>query len=126
VYGWRGQQASYVSAVVTYRRIVLTALREVADALVAFRTFREARTQLEVQVAAQVESVRLAKERFTSGVASYLDVVQAEQNLFPTELQLAQTIGAQFTTLTDLYRALGGGWQASRTTPNGKVARGSL
>ena len=64
-------------------------------------------------MAAQVESVRLAKERFTAGVASYLDVVQAEQNLFPTELTLAQTIGAQFTALADLYRALGGGWQAS-------------
>lgn len=113
VYGWRGQQASYVSAVVGYRRTVLTALREVADALVALKTYREARTELEAQVAAQVESVRLAKERFTAGVASYLDVVQAEQNLFPTELTLAQTIGAQFTALADLYRALGGGWQAS-------------
>ena len=113
VYGWRGQQASYVSAVVAYRRTVLTALREVADALVALKTYREARTELEAQVAAQVESVRLAKERFTAGVASYLDVVQAEQNLFPTELTLAQTIGSQFTALADLYRALGGGWQAS-------------
>jgi multidrug efflux system outer membrane protein len=113
VYGWRGQQASYVSAVVAYRQTVLTALREVADALVALKTYREARTELEAQVAAQVESVRLAKERFTAGVASYLDVVQAEQNLFPTELTLAQTIGAQFTALADLYRALGGGWQAS-------------
>jgi outer membrane protein, multidrug efflux system len=112
VYGWRGQQASYVVAVVAYRRTVLTALGEVADALVALKTYRQARTELEAQVAAQVESVRLAKERFTAGVASYLDVVQAEQNLFPTELTLAQTIGAQFTALADLYRALGGGWQA--------------
>jgi multidrug efflux system outer membrane protein len=113
VYGWRGQQASYVSAVVAYRQTVLTALREVADALVALKTYRETRAELEAQVAAQVESVRLAKERFTAGVASYLDVVQAEQNLFPTELTLAQTIGAQFTALADLYRALGGGWRAS-------------
>jgi multidrug efflux system outer membrane protein len=128
VYGWRGQQATYVSAVVAYRQTVLTALREVADALVALKTYREARTQLEAQVAAQVESVRLAKERFTSGVASYLDVVQAEQNLFPTELSLAQTIGAQFTSLADLYRALGGGWkapppavtQASASAPPGR------
>jgi outer membrane protein TolC len=43
-------------------------------------------------------------------VSSYLDVVQAEQNLFPAELQLAQTIGAQFAATAQLYRALGGGW----------------
>jgi multidrug efflux system outer membrane protein len=116
VYGWRGQQASYVVAVVAYRRTVLTALSEVANALVALKTYREARVQLEAQVAAQVESLRLAKERFTNGVASYLDVVQAEQNLFPSELTLAQTIGAQFASLTELYRALGGGWQARHTT----------
>jgi outer membrane protein TolC len=67
--------------------------------------------ELEAQVAAQVESVRLAKERFTGGAASYLDVVQAEQNLFPTELTLAQTIGLQWASLAQLYRALGGGWQ---------------
>jgi multidrug efflux system outer membrane protein len=43
-------------------------------------------------------------------VSSYLDIVQAEQNLFPTELQLAQTIGAQFAATAQLYRTLGGGW----------------
>jgi multidrug efflux system outer membrane protein len=37
-------------------------------------------------------------------------VIQAEQNLFPAELELAQTIGAQFVAVTQLYRALGGGW----------------
>jgi len=117
VHKWRGQEAVLVTAVVDYRRTVLTALQDVADALVAIRTYRQARVELEAQVAAQVESVRLAKERFGSGVASYLDVVQAEQNLFPTELTLAQTIGLQFTSLTQLYRALGGGWKVPPPPP---------
>jgi multidrug efflux system outer membrane protein len=108
---WRSQEATYVTSVVAYRRTVLTALQEVADNVVAIRTYRQARVELEAQVAAQVESVRLAKERFNGGAASYLDVVQAEQNLFPTELVLAQTIGLQWASLTQLYRALGGGWQ---------------
>jgi multidrug efflux system outer membrane protein len=108
---WRGQEAAFVTSVVAYRRTVLIALQEVADTVVAIRTYREMRVELEAQVAAQVESVRLAKERFTGGAASYLDVVQAEQNLFPTELTLAQTIGLQWASLAQLYRALGGGWQ---------------
>ena len=114
---WRGQEAAFVAAVVDYRRAVLTALQEVADALAAIRSYRQMRVELEAQVAAQVESVRLAKERFTTGVASYLDVVQAEQNLFPTELTLARTIGLQFTVLAQLYRALGGGWQVPPPAP---------
>jgi multidrug efflux system outer membrane protein len=119
VHRLRSQEATYVTAVVAYRRTVLTAMQEVADALVAIRTYRQARVELEAQVAAQVESVRLAKERFGNGVASYLDVVQAEQNLFPTELTLAQTIGSQFTSLAQLYRALGGGWQPLKQEPTG-------
>ncbi len=81
--------------------------------LAAIEKLREVRARLEVSVRARVESVELAKVRYTNGVASYLDVVQAEQNLFPAEIQLAQTIGSQFVALTQLYRALGGGWQTS-------------
>jgi outer membrane protein, multidrug efflux system len=55
--------------------------------------------------------------RFANGVASYLDVVQAEQNLFPAELALAQTTGAQFSAMAQLFRALGGGWQTSEPQP---------
>jgi outer membrane protein TolC len=89
--------------------------------VVAIRTYRQARVELEAQVAAQVDSVRLATERFTGGAASHLDVVQAEQNLFPTELTLAQTIGSQWASLAQLYRALGGGWQVP---PNRQSAGG--
>jgi multidrug efflux system outer membrane protein len=117
---WRSQEATFVTTVVDYRRTVLTALQEVADAVVAIRTYRQARVELEAQVAAQADSVRLAKERFTGGAASYLDVVQAEQNLFPTELTLAQTIGAQWASLAQLYRALGGGWQVPPKSGTGR------
>jgi multidrug efflux system outer membrane protein len=107
---YRGQQAGWRSTVANYRRTVLNALVEVANALIAIKTYRDERAQLELEVRAQTERLRLAKVRFRNGVASYLDVVQAEQNLFPVELTLAQTIGAQFVAVTQLYRALGGGW----------------
>lgn len=110
---YRGQQALWRAAIADYRRTVLTALAECSDALVTIDKLREMRVQLEITVRARTESVALAKVRYENGVASYLDVVQAEQNLFPAELQLAQTIGSQFVAVTQLYRALGGGWQTS-------------
>jgi multidrug efflux system outer membrane protein len=100
----------------------------VANALVAIRTLREQRAQLEDSVRASAETVKLATDRYRAGVSSYLDVVQAEQNLFAAQLQLAQTIGAQFAATAQLYRALGGGWlQPAQAAPKaGKLHGPSL
>jgi multidrug efflux system outer membrane protein len=117
---YRGQQALYLATLADYRRTVLNALVEVSNALVAITTYREQRAQLAIEVKAQTERLRLAKVRFANGVASYLDVVQAEQNLFPAELALAQATGAQFIAVAQLFRALGGGWQTSEPTPSPK------
>ncbi len=111
VHQYRAQQAFYRQELADYRRTVLNAFLEVSNALVAINTYRDQRVQLEVEVRAQAERLRLAVLRFRNGVASYLDVVQAEQSLYSSELSLAQTIGAQFTSTAQLYRALGGGWQ---------------
>jgi multidrug efflux system outer membrane protein len=108
---YRAQQATVVALVADYRRTVLAALADTSTALVTIDKLREVRASLEASVKARVVSVELAKVRFRNGVASYLDVVQAEQNLFPAEIELAQTIGLQFVALAQLYRALGGGWQ---------------
>jgi outer membrane protein, multidrug efflux system len=128
VHAWRGQKANWRAVVAEYRRVVLGALVDVADALAAVRTLREQRARLEDAVRARAESVRLATDRYRAGVSSYLDVVQAEQNLFPTELQLAQTIGAQFVATAQLYRALGGGWivPSEKTPAAGRLAGPSL
>lgn len=111
VHNYRAQQAFYRQEVLEYRRTVLNAFLEVSNALVAIKTYRDQRAELETEVRAQTQRVRLATLRFRNGVASYLDVVQAEQNLYSAELLLAQTIGAQFSSMAQLYRALGGGWQ---------------
>jgi multidrug efflux system outer membrane protein len=108
---YRAQQANWRALCATYRQAALNALAEVSSALYSIDKLRQERLQREAEVRARSESVELAKERFRNGVASYLEVVQAEQSLFPAELQLAETIGAQFVALTQLYRALGGGWE---------------
>ncbi len=114
---YRAQQASFRAAVALYRGAVLNALSEVSSLVVAGEKLRESRIELEKLVSARREAVTLSHDRFTNGVASYLEVVNAEQNLFPAELQLAQTIGAQFVVEAQLYRALGGGWRAAAPPP---------
>jgi multidrug efflux system outer membrane protein len=128
VHAWRGQQAGFRGAVAEYRRAVLVALSDVANALIAIRTLREQRARLEDSVRASEETVKLSGDRYRAGVASYLDVVQAEQNLFAAQLQLAQTIGAQFAATAQLYRALGGGWVVPPVPrpPAGKLQGPSL
>ena len=57
-------------------------------------------------------SVELSLDRYLLGLASYFEVLQAQEQLYSTELALAQTQGAQLANVVQLYRALGGGWQA--------------
>ena len=58
------------------------------------------------------ESVRLATLRFTGGLATYYEVLEAQQQLFPAENSLARTELNQLVAVVQLYRALGGGWRA--------------
>jgi multidrug efflux system outer membrane protein len=114
---YRAQQGSFRLALADYRKAVLNALVEVSNAMIGIKTYREQRLQLEAAVEAQSSRVKLALLRFRNGVASYLDVVNAEQDLYTGELALAQTIGSQFIASADLYRALGGGWITPTTNP---------
>jgi outer membrane protein TolC len=119
---YEAQKALYQSQVAAYRGTVLNALMEVSNALVAVRTYREQREQLAEEVGKQRERVRLAMLRFRAGVAAYLDVVQAEQNLYAAELLLAQTMGAEFDSTAQLFRALGGGWKVPDSLPRAAVS----
>ncbi|QBE64871.1 efflux transporter outer membrane subunit [Pseudoduganella lutea] len=96
-------------AVTDYEKTIQTAFREVADALAA-------RSYLGDQVAAQraiqdaqAERLRLLNLRFENGVASSLDVLDAQRELFAAEQELVQARLLRTTSAIDLYRVLGGG-----------------
>lgn len=55
-------------------------------------------------------SAELALNRYQNGRASYFEVLEAQQQLFPAQASLAQTQGDQLLAVVDLYKALGGGW----------------
>jgi multidrug efflux system outer membrane protein len=96
-------------AVANYEKTIQTAFREVADALVARGTLEDqVRDQRAVQDA-EAERLRLANLRFKNGVASSLDVLDAERDLFTAQQSLVQTRLLRLTNAIDLYRALGGG-----------------
>jgi multidrug efflux system outer membrane protein len=97
-------------AVETYRKSIEQAFREVSDALVGVKKDSEQRAQEELLVGALREADRLSRLRYQGGLDSYLQVLDAERNLFSGELALSQLRGAEFESVVQLYRAVGGGW----------------
>jgi outer membrane protein, multidrug efflux system len=97
-------------AALSYRRTVLTALQEVSDALVAYDRNRAEAQENQRLVAVTSESLRLATLRFRSGVISYLEVLDAQRQLFSAQLNLNTAELNRRLAAVQLYRALGGGW----------------
>lgn len=96
-------------AIVDYEKAIQSAFREVSDALVA-------RSLLDEQIAAQTavnnaetERLKLSDARFRNGIASSLDVLDAQRQSFAAEQALVQVQLLRLTNAVDLYRALGGG-----------------
>lgn len=104
-------------AVADYEKTIQIAFREVADALVARDTLNE---QIDAQRAvqeAQAERLKLASQRYQTGVASSLDLLDAQRELFSAEQSLVQTLLLRLTNAIDLYRSLGGGLNEAAATP---------
>jgi len=98
-------------AAAQYQKAALNSYREVANALVSVRKLGETRRALEDGVGALRDAAALSRSRYTAGLANYLEILNADQELFDQELQLAQTRGQELRAFVELYRALGGGWQ---------------
>ena len=94
-----------------YQKSIYSALREVSDALISYNDTHAERLEQEKLVDALSESVRLSDLRYRGGLDSYLQVLDAERNLFGEQLTLARLRLVELNSVTQLYRALGGGWQ---------------
>jgi multidrug efflux system outer membrane protein len=93
-----------------YQRTVEQAFREVSDSLNAYSRFRDVYTAQQEQVRALTRASRLAQLRYQSGYSSYLEVLDANRQLFSAELALSQAQRDSLVSVVQLYRALGGGW----------------
>lgn len=96
-----------------YEQTVLNALREASDALAGVRMNRNELVAQATQVQALQRALTLAEERYRSGIASYLDVLDAQRGLFTAQLALVQVQRQYLVSTVDLYRALGGSWETS-------------
>jgi multidrug efflux system outer membrane protein len=94
-----------------YENAALSALRDANDALVGVKTSRDEMAAQATQADALRHALELAELRYSSGVASYLDVLDAQRNLFAAELGLSQAQLQQLTAAVQLYKALGGTWR---------------
>jgi NodT family efflux transporter outer membrane factor (OMF) lipoprotein len=106
----RLQSVRAAEAVLDYRRTVLGALHEVDDALAAYGADQQRRQALTETVARNQDAVDLARQRYASGVASFIDVLDAERTLEQDQLTLADSTTSVSIDLVALYKALGGGW----------------
>src|SRR5690606_30509592 len=97
-------------AIAQYEKAIQTAFREVADALAGRATLADQLQALRDQVTAETDRLRLADLRYRSGVASFLDVLDAQRSLFAAQQAEAQTRLALQQNRVALYAALGGGW----------------
>jgi DNA-binding NarL/FixJ family response regulator len=103
-------RAQLKQAELAYRRVVLQAYREVADVLIVTDQVRDFIAQSQTRVGAAREVLRLQRMRYRAGVVSFLEVLDAERQLFLAEIELARANLSQLEAYAELYRALGGGW----------------
>jgi multidrug efflux system outer membrane protein len=103
-------KAQLRQAELAYRRGVLQAYRETADALVVTDKVRSFIAENETRTEAARKVLDLQSKRYRAGVVSYLEVLDAERQFFAAEVDLARARLNQLEAYVELYRALGGGW----------------
>jgi multidrug efflux system outer membrane protein len=104
-------EAQHQAALLTYKEAIQHAFGDVSDALIGYQKLHEVRVRQEQTVADLAESVRLSVMRYKGGTTTYLEVLDGQRSLFEAEITLAQARGAEYESLVQLYKALGGGWK---------------
>jgi len=105
-----GAQAGYEATVANYRRVVLTAMQEVEDGITGMASLERAHAQALQASASAARVLDLANARYEGGVASYLDLISAQQGLLNAQRQVAQLMGQRLLVSVFLIKALGGDW----------------
>ncbi len=98
-------------AVAQYEKSIQTAFREVADALATRSTLADQLQSQQAQANAEAVRFKLSDLRYQNGIASYLDLLDAQRSLFTAQQAVVQTRLAQLQSQVTLYKTLGGGWK---------------
>jgi len=106
----QAQEAALEQARIAYQSVVLTALKEVEDALVALRGDRERLAHLQGAASAAANADLLAQNRYSSGLIDFQIVLQTQRTLLTVQDSLASASADISADHVRLYKALGGGW----------------
>jgi multidrug efflux system outer membrane protein len=106
----RQAEAAQKAALLSYEKAIQSAFADVENALVDRKKLEEQLNAQKRLVDASSQYERLAKLQYDGGYAPYSTVLQAQQQLFPAELNLAQIRTALLTSFVTIYKAIGGGW----------------
>jgi len=106
-------RSGYGASVANYRQTVLNAFQEVEDSLSGLSVLAQAAETQQQAVDASQRALKIANDRYTGGLVTYLDVINAEQTLLDTQRLATQILGQRLVTSVSLVKALGGGWDAS-------------
>ncbi|HTA29449.1 MAG TPA: efflux transporter outer membrane subunit [Candidatus Cybelea sp.] len=104
------QKATEKETILQYRSIILTALQQVEDALVAYGSEQTRHHDLNVAYENDRESLKLTRSQYENGLVSFIEVLDAERTLLLAQDNLVQSEETITTDLVALYKALGGGW----------------
>jgi outer membrane protein, multidrug efflux system len=105
-------------AAISYRKTILNALGEVANALYAYESSAELMAIQGRRVDASREALRLAELRFRAGTANFLEVLDSQRQLLSAEVEQARALFERRSALVSIYLALGGGWSPADARSN--------
>ena len=107
------QNAREEQAAIRYEKTVLTALKDVEDALIAYSKEQATRDAFLQAVKANRQASDIANELYSRGLVDFLNVVVTQRAQYNTEDALAQSAQRVSSNLVALYKALGGGWEVN-------------
>lgn len=108
---YKTAKAQHEELLINYQKAINGAFHDVSDALVGYQKTREYTGSQRILTDTLRDQSRLANVRYVGGVSSYLEVLDTERQRLTAEQDLAQAQRDVLTSLVQLYKALGGGWQ---------------
>ena len=97
--------------VIQFRQTVLVAVGEVSDAMVKIEKLKAQQTIAEDRLKTLQKAISNSNLLFQNGMANYLEVITAQGNVLQSELELASIKRSELSAVSELYKALGGGWK---------------
>jgi NodT family efflux transporter outer membrane factor (OMF) lipoprotein len=108
-----GQRASADAALAAYRQTVLTALEDSENALVAVATAERREREILAADQAARNAVLLARTQYRAGLVDFQSLLESERSLLSSQENAVAARADRATATVQLYKALGGGWQAA-------------